>query len=182
MRTCWPSSIVSWSYVHSWEATTARPARTRPRGCGRRWMGCRSSTRSPRGPTPKSAAWFSERPGRAGSGDRDRGSPLASVPRRIRASDLHAWVGPSEMVLFLYGTGLEDLGQFVARMSDDGTADDRPLSAGIVTLRPQARARGESRPTGRAAQLQVLTRVVAARRALDQARAAGGGVRVAASP
>lgn len=117
-----------------------------------------------------------------GPGDRRRGSPLASVPERIRASDLHAWVGPAELVVFLYGAGLEGIGQFVARVScADEATDDRPLSAGIVTLRPQARARGDRRSRGPAARIRVLSHVVAARRALDEARAAGGGVRVAAS-
>lgn len=109
------------------------------------------------------------------------GPTLRSITRQIRGSDLCARVGPSELVVFLYGAGIDALGQFVARVARGNEPDaDRGLSAGIVALRPGAHARGEGGEPG-PARVRVLERVAAARRALDRAREAGGGVRVAAS-
>lgn len=102
---------------------------------------------------------------------------LARVTDHIRGSDLHAWIGSSELVVILYGADIEGMGSFASRIAQ---SEDRELSAGIASLEPPAYSRGAgSTPRTR---LRALERVAAARRALERARDAGGGVRVAAMP
>ena len=102
---------------------------------------------------------------------------LTEVKARIRGSDLHAWVGPSELVVILYGADVSGAGSFVSRVVGGEGGD---LSAGIAPIDPRPRARGSGTVgTGARHRLQVLDRLFAARRALDEARQAGGGVRVA---
>jgi len=108
----------------------------------------------------------------------ERDITLSSIPDQIRGSDLCAWMGPAELVVFLYDAGIDGVGQFVTRVAR--SADPRAptdLSAGIVTLSPRG-PKPEERTRGRHATVRVLEHVAAARRALDRAREAGGGVRV----
>ncbi|MFV1988053.1 MAG: hypothetical protein ACC682_12290, partial [Gemmatimonadota bacterium] len=109
---------------------------------------------------------------------------LAGVADQIRGSDLHAWMGPSELVVILYGADVEGVGRFVSRIAGRAgpEGDERRLSAGIVSFVPRRRSRGSGRgqPDPRA-RLRVLEQVAAARGALERARAAGGGIRVAAT-
>ncbi|MDX1394142.1 MAG: hypothetical protein R3195_07120 [Gemmatimonadota bacterium] len=102
---------------------------------------------------------------------------LSDVKSRIRGSDLHAWVGPSELVVILYGADVMGAGSFVSRVVG---GEGHDLSAGIAPLDPRSRSRGSGAGgTSARHRLRVLDRLFAARRALDEARQAGGGVRVA---
>jgi CheY-like chemotaxis protein len=119
------------------------------------------------------------RPSGAPAEEAVRDDRLARVPGQIRGSDLHAWIGPSELVVILYGADMDGVGSFVSRIA---SGEGRELSAGISELEPPVRLRGagpgESTPRER---LRVLEPVASARRALDRAREAGGGVRVGAT-
>jgi len=113
-----------------------------------------------------------------------RRETIAHVGRQIRASDVCVWVGPSELAVVLYGAGIDGLGQFVGRIArgrDAGHAGERALSAGLVEIEPRALGGGASDRGVVAVDsgFWVLGHVEAARGALDRARSAGGGVRVA---
>ena len=112
---------------------------------------------------------------RPASGVRSPG--LVDVETQIRGSDLIAWVGRSELVVILYGADVAGAGSFVSRVA---RSEARELSAGIAPLEPRSRARGTgaARP-GAKSRLQLLDRLFAAQKALEEARRAGGGVRVA---
>jgi hypothetical protein len=113
----------------------------------------------------------------------ERDQTLHHVSGQIRGSDLCAWVGPTELAVILYGAGIDGLGHFVGRIAEerDAPGTTPKISAGLVLLEP-----GDGRRSGRASgpgpDLKVLGQVEAARSALDRARQAGGGVRVAVTP
>jgi CheY-like chemotaxis protein len=120
------------------------------------------------------------RPGLRDAGS-TRDDTLSGVEDEIRGSDLYAWMGPSELVVILYGADIDGAGRFVSRIArrGDPDGDERRLSAGIVSLAAHRHSRGGGRrQPGARARLRVLERVAAARGALERAREAGGGVRV----
>lgn len=112
----------------------------------------------------------------------EREETIARVSRQIRGSDVCVWVGPAELAVILYGAGIDGLGQFVSRIAGGRRADRdaRALSAGLVTIETPAGERGVVGSGVRRDNLWMLEQVDAARLALDRAREAGGGIRVAA--
>jgi len=101
------------------------------------------------------------------------------VGRQTRGSDVCAWVGPAEFAVLLYGAGIDGLGAFVGRLVREragagGGRRERSLSAGLVSLSP-----GPDSRTAGPGVLRILAPLEAAHDALQRAREAGGGVRVA---
>lgn len=113
-----------------------------------------------------------------------REETIAHIGGQIRDSDVCVWVGPAELAVILYGAGIDGLGQFVGRIArgrEGFPEGPRALSAGLVEIEPRAIGRGAADRGSPEADtgFWILGHVEAARGALDRARNAGGGIRVA---
>ncbi len=107
----------------------------------------------------------------------------ALLDGQTRATDLRIWLGGSDVAVVLYGADLEGVGAFVARVARTAEASggSRALSAGLTALRPVDEGDGGTGAVRADAseRVAVLARVESAREALERARRAGGGLRVA---
>lgn len=107
--------------------------------------------------------------------------------RGIRESDVCGWVDTSEMGIVAYGTDAAGVTSLVRRLTDLTAADPLadglvPVSAGIVEMTGRF-AEGtdgeEQRVAPMANRIAGMSGIAAARTALNEARAAGGGIRIA---
>lgn len=125
--------------------------------------------------------------------ERQREATARLCARHTRASDLCGFLGESDLALVAYNADVTATTRIVRRLSEAADAEEAEageLSAGIVAL-PVGRGTGETRdrkPGRRAApvdgepvadRIASLARFAAAQLALREARAAGGGIRVA---
>ncbi len=127
--------------------------------------------------------------------ERQREQMTALCARNVRGSDVCAWIDGHELAVVAYGTNVEGAATMVRRLNRIAAAEvgssGAYLSAGIVEL-PASGFVPDPRPAGRrngdtdgevvsvAEKIASLSRFAAAQSALRQARAAGGGIRIAA--
>lgn len=115
--------------------------------------------------------------------DAERVRRRRTIVSQTRESDLCVWVGEDELALVLPGTDVEGAGECVRRIAglESGSrVEERSLSAGLTVIEPPGHPGGLGAPMSRVATNPwILGHVHAALRALERARAAGGGVRVA---
>lgn len=128
------------------------------------------------------------------TGDRERRREVAAsvCGPNLRRADLCAWVNDSEVAVVAFGTSAAGAQRLVERLDalaagrTDLEEADRRLSAAIVELEPSTelertlRKAGRPRP-GEPASLDEVVEMFHlqdARKALSEARAAGGGIRV----
>jgi len=129
-------------------------------------------------------------PSRPGSGaelDRQRAAAAALCTENLRLSDLCGWVSAADFGVVAYNTTAAGIISMVRRLNDrlaetiGPEAALRPLSAGVVEL-PGNGARdrdGGPEEITRAPRIASLSRLAAAEAALREARAGGGGIRIA---
>ncbi|MFQ5747061.1 MAG: response regulator [Gemmatimonadota bacterium] len=120
--------------------------------------------------------------------EEQRGRTATLCVENTREGDVCGWVGESDVGIVAYDTTAAGVATLVRRLQeraslDTGLAELLPLSAGIVELAGAAMS-----PEGSdvnlapvATQIASLSRFTAAQNALQAAREAGGGVRVADS-
>lgn len=130
-------------------------------------------------------------PSRPGSGvelDRQRAAAAALCTENLRLSDLFGWVTDADFGVVAYNTTAAGVISMVRRLNDRlvETAGPesalRPLSAGVVELPTADRGdRGDAgrSESSRAPRIASLSRLAAAQAALREARAGGGGIRIA---
>jgi CheY-like chemotaxis protein len=105
----------------------------------------------------------------------------------VRESDICGWVRGSDLGIVAFGADAAGATSLVRRLSERAVADaemafQSPLSAGIAQISAGGPAQSEAdspRVTSVASRVASLSRVAAAQGALDQARQAGGGIRIA---
>lgn len=119
-------------------------------------------------------------PTRVGSGEllmRQRAMTADLCGRHLRLSDLYGWMDGSDVAILALGAGSSGAEVLVRRLNAaaagraDVTEGTMVLSAGIVELEPRSASAGQE--TGG----DPHSSLAMARRALQQARADGGGVR-----
>lgn len=122
--------------------------------------------------------------------ERDRERMAGFFTANIRSSDVCGWVGGADLAIVAYDTtaaGITMMLQRLTRLAAESSngSDLLPMSAGVVELPPlpangrRGAAIGGEPPTGAARRLAGLSRFAAAENALREARAAGGGIRIA---
>lgn len=104
----------------------------------------------------------------------------------VRESDVCGWVGETEVGVVAYGTGVAGMASLMRRLTERAESDPEfrglvPLSAGIIDLSDSPASEGSESPavTPMASRIAGLSRVAAAQNALQRAREAGGGIRIA---
>jgi DNA-binding response OmpR family regulator len=119
--------------------------------------------------------------------ERQRKESADLCRKHLRTSDVVGWLGEAELGIVAFNTTAAGVTTLVRRLNrvmavppEDGGSPVGPLSAGIVELRSAAAESTESEHQGAVAnRIASLTRIAAARSALRQARAGGGGIRIA---
>lgn len=126
---------------------------------------------------------------------RQRARTARLCQANTRMSDVCAWVAETDVAVLVYGADVSGATTMARRLSREATpsgpdeAARDPLSAGIVELSPaelvtaRRRALEEGTPGLRsvADRIAGLGRFAAAQTALEEARQAGGGIRIAGS-
>lgn len=130
-------------------------------------------------------------PSRPGSGvelDRQRAAAAALCTENLRLSDLFGWVTDADFGVVAYNTTAAGIIAMVRRLNErlvetaGPEAALRPLSAGVIELPTDEsgdRRDGERPESSHAPRIASLSRLAAAQAALREARAGGGGIRIA---
>lgn len=135
-------------------------------------------------------------PSRPASGselDRQRAAAAALCVDNLRLSDLYGWIGDVDVGVVAYNTTAAGVISMVRRLNDAVASDHSdtalsPLSAGVVELHAEAESGGPGKFESRSRDWQgvvdplriaSLSRLAAAQAALREARAGGGGIRIA---
>lgn len=131
-------------------------------------------------------------PTTSGNGE-DRQHTAEACTQHVRSADLCAWLDDVELAIVAYDTPTAGARRMVDRLNDalrelGDAGDDGPLSGGIVELGPRNELKETTswparREPGNVAldetEFRDLVSLCAAREAMEEARQAGGGVRVA---
>lgn len=116
--------------------------------------------------------------------ERQRSVAANLCTEHLRLSDLYGWVRDADFGVVAYNTTAAGIISMVRRLNEhlEGSADPalRPLSAGVIELTMDEDAgRSGREEIAQTPRIASLSRIAAAQSALGEARAGGGGIRIA---